>query len=374
MNILYICDTPYQIFNVLNIVFNDFDLENGEKSAERDLYIINQFRSAGSLAKKIKKTNMFSKVYLLRKDDTKFLKVGTKRNIYMSIDFLFPKIFLRNRFKDYDFRTINYKKYDVVYASGAFSTVAAVLKLNTQARFCMYEDGLGSYSGNYIEISSGGRLNKKFCDLFHVGSYVCKPEKLLVNNVALCNSTSVPRNKIQKLPEFNEKFIELCNRIFDVSEDNDYLIYWLSQPLDSHQGAEETRNIIREKMYMYRDNLVVRMHPRDLDYHFYSGFRLDKGKDLWELTIAKRNANEMILIGTYSSAQVTPKVLFDMEPTLIFLHALNHTMSQEKISDINSKIEQLKELYRDQDKIYIPQNENELEVVLRSVIENGYNI
>lgn len=364
MNELYISDTPYQIFNVLNIVH--YKKKKDKKKINRDLYIINQFETAEKLYQAIKKAALFDNVYLLRKDDTKFMPVGMKRHIRMSLDFLGPKKFLKKRFEHYDYSKLDFYKYDRVYASGAFSTVAAVLKLNKKAQFVMYDDGLGSYSGNYIIRSSGGKLNRIFCKVFHVGSEVCKPVRLLVNNTAFCNSTVVDRKNIRPLPKFTNDFIELCKKIFDVKSESENTIYWLSQPLDCDTGADELRTQIRDVLRKY-SGITVRMHPRDKDFDFYKDFNIETSEDLWELSILDKKTEELVLISLYSSAQLTPKLLFDLEPKLIFLYKLNKDYSEQQIHDIDEKIMEIKEQYNNPQKIFVPENFAEFENMFRTI-------
>ena len=369
MKELFICDTPYQLLNVLNIVFHDYDIDSSEKTVTRDLYIINQFESASRLKDKIAEQSLFSNVYLLRKDETKFMKVGIKRHIRMSADFLGPRTLLAKRFKDYDVSKLSYEDYDVVYASGAFSTVAAILKINPNARFMLYDDGLGSYDGDFLVRSSGGKLNRAFCMLFHVGSYVCKPEKLLINNVSICHSTSVKKEDIYPLPSFDKSFIDFCNQIFACSGADNKKIVWLSQPMDCSMGAVETRDTIRDALMDYKNDITVRMHPRDLDKEYYRAFSIDDGKDLWELSILNRNPDELVLLGSYSSAQITPKILFDLEPTLVFLFLLNVQASQEEKITIMEKIKEIKSIYKHPERIIIPRNKDELREILKDTID-----
>lgn len=369
MKELFICDTPYQTLNVLNIVYHNMDAEKDQSTVERDLYIINQFKSAPALKDRIEKKGIFTHVYMLSRDETKFLKVGIKRHIKMSLDFLGPRRFLAKRFSKYSIKDIDYEHYDYVYASGAFSTVAAILKLNPKARFIMYEDGLGSYSGDYIVISSGGKFNKIFCDLFHVGSYVCKPIKLLVNNVEICHCTSVKKEDIQPLPHFDKEFVEYCNDIFDCNASEGNNIIWLSQPLDCHAGAMETRDLIKDSLLAYKDHITVRMHPRDLEINYYEDFNIDKGNDLWELSILNKDLDKLALVGAYSSAQITPKILFDMEPSLVFTYAMNSMTDEVVKESIGRKIDEIREIYKAPEKIYTPQNKEELMSIIQKLTQ-----
>lgn len=368
MKTLFICDTPYQLFNTLNIVYNK-RLE-GKYSPEDivDLYIIDQFQTAQFLKNNVEKTELFSNVYLLTRDETKFLPVGMKRNILMSLDFLNPKKFLKKRFSNYgNMYTFNYK-YDCVYASGAFSTVAAIMKLNPKATFILYEDGIGSYNDDFIVRSSGGKLNRIFCRLFNVGSAVCIPSCLLVNNVKICHCTSVNKSKIFPLPKFSDGFITLCEGVFGCNQTQNELYIWLTQPADGNDSIQLLQDKVKTVLSKYSDQIIVRMHPREQDNRYYDGFKIMNNNDLWELSILKKPADELVLISNYSSAQITPKILFDLEPKLVFLFKLNEGLSKEAIESLEQKTTEIAELYRSPDRIYIPDTYDDLESVLNSLI------
>ena len=377
MTELYICDTPFQTFNVLNIAYNREKNTDDGSEIYKDLYIINQFDSAREISKRLAGTGLFRNIYLLRKDDTKFLPVSMKRHLKMSLDFLNPRAFLKKRFEGYDFSQIDFKHYDVVYGSGAYSTVAAIMKLNPDADFILYEDGLGPYSDESIDAlikrTSGGKLNRLFCDTFHVGSYVCKPEKMLVNNVSACKCAAYEGNRVQPLPAFTEEFLGFSNGVFDVVTDhtgndkNSYDFCWLSQPFDCNPGAAEVRDLIRDVLMEFRDEVCVRMHPRDRDADYYSAFRVDRGKDLWELSVLNRDADRLVLMGAFSNAQVTPKLLFDLEPILIFMHLLNDKLPEANKAVIEEEINGMRRIYSDPDRIYKPSTSEELREILNSL-------
>ena len=363
MNELYICDTPYQIFNALNIAFH-----NNNEFTKKALYIIAQFKTAEEISSRIEKSGLFDEVYLLTRDETKFLKKGIKRNIYMAFDFLFPKIFLKKRFSNYPCKRMSYTGFDKVYASGAFSTVAAIMKLNRHADFVMFDDGLGSYRGNYIIRSSGGKFNRIFCTIFHVGSYVCVPSRLLVNNPEFCKSTVVEPSHIEKLPDLDNYFIDYCNKIYNVNKHNEFRYYWLTQPIDSNYSAKEMREKVRDSLEIYKEKIIVRLHPRDNDREFYASFTIEMSEDLWELSILNKDVDRLVLISEYSSAQMTPKMLFGFEPTLIFLYKLNRGYSEEQRCTMTKQIKDLMDSYNQPEKIYVPESISELNHILMNIL------
>ena len=370
MRELYTGDSPYQIMNILNIVYHK------QEAAERILFVMNQFRTAEHLVKKIEESKLFSGVYLLREDKVKFMSRGVKRYSRLMFDFLTPKLFMKSLLKDYPNTIENLlgEKFDVIYAATAIRHIAAMVKLNPDADFILFDDGTGSYSGNII-MASGSRLNLIFCKIFNVGSYVCKPSKLLVNNVSMCRSTAVPQDKIFQLPELDKGFVDFCNSIFEMKRERKNSVFWLSQPIDFQPGAAEAREEVQACLLPYKDKITVRMHPLDFDHEFYQDFTIDYGHDMWELSLLneKENADSLILIGGYSTAQVTPKLLFDMEPILIFTHQFNNQKQgsrdrEEMRLSIGRRIEDLRKTYRNPEKIYNPKTAEELSIILQKLI------
>ena len=365
MKELYICDTPYQIMNVLNMVYHKQD------DAERVLFVENNFRTAEHLVKKIEETQMFSSVCLLRKNKNRLISRGIIRYSRAMFDFLTPKLFMKARLKDYPYvaEELLAKKFDTVYIGCFTPTTASMIKLNPNAETVLYDDGTGSYFGNLIT-RSGGLLNLIFCRVFHVGAYACKPSKLLVNNVSMCKNTTVPKDRIFPLPKLDNDFIDFCKNIFDVDRKKGNSVFWFSQPIIAVSGAEEAREDMRSCLLPYRDKITVRIHPRDLDGEFYRDFTLDYGRDMWELSVLNERENEdsLILIAGYSTAQITPKLLFDMEPVLIFTHHFNRKEKEEQRKDIDQRIEDLRKSYRNPEKIYNPKTAEELSVILQKLI------
>ena len=363
MRELYICDTPYQLMNVLNIAMHKQD------SAERTLFIVDQFRNARKLALNIEKTGLFRRVCVLLKEDARLLRRGTIRNIRSMLCWLLPMRFMKARFADGSMSEAQLAgTFDRVYASVLTRVVSAMLKLNPGAEFVIYDDGSGSYSGNVIR-DTYSRLSLLFGRIFRVGAYVCRPSKLLVNNTEMCRSVAVPKDRIFPLPEIDGVFAALCREVFGVSRTEGRRVVWLSQPIDGVKGVAEARDITRSFLLPYRDKVTVRMHPRDNDAEFYRDFDVDNGNDMWELRLLELgdDADDLILIGAYSTAQINPKLLFGKEPTCVFLCNLNTEYPQGKLASINQNIDDLRKSYSNPEKIYVPKTTDELKSVLEKL-------
>lgn len=318
--------------------------------------------------KNILETDLFNQVYLLTRDEVKFMPLGIKRQVITMWDFLQPYRFLRKRLANYNVPVKNFASYEKIYFATANTTAANMIKINPSAELILFEDGTGSYSGNIIR-QAVGRLHLMFARVFHVGVYICRPTKLLVNNVNMCKSNVVPEEKILPLPKLSDKFIEFCNKIFGIyAEREKNNICWFSQPVAYLPDAVETRNIIARSLYPYKEKVIVRMHPRELDYDYYRDFNIDMGDDMWELKILNADVDKMILIAPFSTAQVTPKLIFNLEPTLIFVHEFSFLKSMGRVHDVEIFISDLKKSYRNPEKIYTPHTPEEFAEILKQLI------
>lgn len=108
--------------------------------------------------------------------------------------------------------------------------------------------------------------------------------------------------------------------------------------------------------------------PRDLAYDYYREFTVDRGTDMWELTILGKKADKMVLIAGYSSAQINPKLLFHLEPTLIFVYKFNNQLVDETRQRTQDMIEDIRKTYKKPDRIHVPTTEKELTTILKKVI------
>ena len=61
MKTAFVCNTPYQLMNVINIFINN--VENTRTNS--DLYIVNRFQNANKMMKKIQDAGLFSKIYFV---------------------------------------------------------------------------------------------------------------------------------------------------------------------------------------------------------------------------------------------------------------------------------------------------------------------
>jgi len=345
---------------VLNIQWHD-----KEKEYETDIYILNEFANAASVYTEIKKSGLFSCVYLLKplmfKSQNSMI-----RGMGLIWGYLHPESVVRwqlgeavHRFPT-DF-------YDVIMASVNVVFIASLCKLNPKAEFFMFDDGLGSYYGN---LAGGGWKYKLFTRIFRQNDYAAIPQKLYVNNAGMCKSKAAV--KIEQLPSWDKDFLTYVYKVFSVEPQKSRVgqrVIFLSQPFEDID-ISKSFNAVMELLTFVSEDVLIRFHPREAGRKVPEKIRTDHGSVMWELTASMTDMDDKILVGYYSTAQMTPKILFDQEPWLIFLYRIDKNLFDERMKkSLDIMVEDLRANYRDKGKIFIPDSIEDFKEQLNSLMK-----
>src|SRR5699024_3866592 len=120
----------------------------------------------------------------------------------------------------------------------------------------------------------------------------------------------------------DSRFMSFVNKIFDYH--NEYAIrqrvVFFDQPISkfSYNTFQEVIEISHER---FKDEFIIKLHPRNdkiflinEDISSYPYFQLP-----WEIIAANSDISNKILIGFFSTALTSNKIIFDEEPYIIFL-------------------------------------------------------
>lgn len=362
MKLAFVCDTPYQVLTAVNLYWTSFYAEK----QTADLYIVDQFKDASKIYNNIVKEDLFDNVYLLNREENRFMPSGIKRYIKVAYSYLNPVHAINNQSKEIKPQSLK-NRYDKIFSSVMTCFVSALIKLNKKAEFSLFDDGLGSYYGDIV-YNGGGIAYRCFSKITKTGIYAKRAEKLYVNNKEMCQSKAA--DIFIQIPKMDDSFFEIANRVFSLKEsisENKRIIF-LSQPSTGLQTIENDMQRLVEILRVYKDNVTVRLHPREINYEKYKEFQLDTSGELWELKVSKMDMDDMILIAAHSTAQITPKVIFDKEPSLIFTYYLSTAYTDIEKKAFDDISNNLKNHYRDKRKIMIPKDENELKLLLKGLM------
>lgn len=342
---LFICDTPYQVVNTVNMA---------KKIGDADICVYNQFPTAETVAGNLKKTGVFENVFLLNRYRT---YNGLMQKLVTLGRLLFPRAVL----KHYTDSPLPGRKYGTVYVSFFSPYVDTVKLLNPHAEFVQYEDGIGSY---FI-----ADFENRFCSpLFRfIKSFFLKEQlsyhvkTLYLNNPECYDNTD--GKTVAKIPDFTDD--GLLEQVFDYRPNTLYVqkkTVYLTQPLTETRIGDAAETVEREILQAVGDKAVLRVHPRQAKEP-YAAFTVDTVNNLWELECTKQITDSHVLIGAFSTAQFTPKMLFGKEPTVIFTYKLYGSYFEAA----QTTIETLRQMYNNPEKVVVIQTLDELKAVLETL-------
>lgn len=262
---------------------------------------------------------------------------------------------------------LNYKNVFVAYSGGYIES--CIINASKNSVLSFFDEGLGSYVRQDI-LSVDDEVMKR-------NEYVEKkhPKLTLIGNIKpLFEWDNVIYFNPVKGRDGVSYFAQLTYYMDCVSDkdlENNRLIYF-SQPWkkktdivnkDFNEIEMKVRNIINEH------NGMLRLHPRDKEEKTKG--RIDPGSSQWELRCGWELTDDHILVGAFSTAQFTPKWLYDKEPFVIFTYDMIFKEQSEFKNRVNEMICEFAKTYRNPDKVVSVDCLEALNTVLERMINHG---
>lgn len=339
---LFISSTPYQVFNAINMCKNVLTDECS------DLYILNVSKSSVAIYNKIKIEKIFRKVYLINVLES---LPGKKVLYYLNRlnKIIFTKKVIPNK---NDF-------YDSVFIVGTEVFSKAIyyywFNKNKNIKLNFYEDGTGSYfrilmedkkmiKHRVLSILKGFEITDK-CDSLYVYRPSCvmsKYNKIRIKSIPLINKYSDCIDEIKKVLQKNEINIISRKIVFFDSDFGDYRI--LEQQI---HFVNKLNEILNSKNY------YIKFHPNSDRKLYGEKAEALKIEDAFEVINLNQDMSDKILISIASSACITPKLIFNEEPYIVFLYKLSKE-TLEYAPNFDEFIQKIVELYDSPEKIFIP--------------------
>lgn len=366
MHYLYYCNSSYQLINVLSIHWNRTFDDAGDYSA--DLLILNAYNGADEIVEILRKEKVFNRVELIDR-----VKIKGKLHTLKTIkDIVFPKAFIKNGY-GYS-KEFFENKYDVIYSPKFNRIVAAIWQINKNAKLHMFEDGVESYIGEYGK-SKLPKSYKLIYKYLNHGRSFDNYEYLFLNKPELYSNSQ--KDKVRKIPSFTKENVDRMLRLFrnfSIVEKSKKQIYWMSQIVKSDESKKSINNML-EELSTYKNMTLYCPHPRNKVDNIYCYDECIKNQ-IWELKILNmNNIDNICLISPYSTACLTPNILYGMEPYVILTYNMISDSDITSKKNFRSLVEKMKENYKDKNKIMVPMNIDEyrkcLEIYNKSVKNNG---
>lgn len=341
----FLCDTAYQAFNMLL-----FYSQMGEPE-ETDFFLCDYFAYAKTLYRKLPEEYSFSGRVLFTPHEP--MEGERKLHWYFrhASAYLSPGRSVRESIVE---GTAALTGYDEIYASTITMFVSCILQRNPQAKLFMIDEGVGGYSSDPVSGNLSWR-HRLFMAIFRRGAAVRIPECMYMYHTGnAARHTDIP---LKEMPKPDTGFLEKAGRLFGIDPKlrrEKKRLLWLTHPDELEKGTGELDQRVSGLLQRFREQILVRNHPRDNRQELYKGFSKDDNTQMWELSISFLDVEQMILMGAYSTAQMTPKLLYDLEPRIFFLCPIyRNSYADGQYEEILTAIEEFRDLYRNPEKIVL---------------------
>ncbi len=351
----FMCDTPLQVLNAVSFVESNAEDCKGKS----DLFLYHQFRGSKELSARLKEAGVFRNVY----DSEKICEqTGLKSKLSTFLRLIFPKYTLKRLCRG-----------DKGYFKNQYGTIALsfytpfsdVLRLALKpARTIQFEDGLGSYVTPDLESSYRSGIFA-FINKFIVnGALSYHPQALYLNNPSFCAHTALPVKELVGMAK-QTAIADTVKTVygFKTSLYAEHRVVYLTQPFGPSEGGDRVSDTERQILpLLKKTDPIVRVHPRQ-PADTFADFTLDTVGNMWELECVENIGSGHVLIGAFSTAQLAPKIMFDREPTLVFLYKLYGA----HFNNADELVARVRNAYRDSQKVLVPETVEELQDILTTL-------
>lgn len=373
--VLCVATTPFQAISLLSV----FSSSCSRKISKCDILLCDNYDYLKPYETTFNQSGCFNHVLRAKSYYPQYKHLG----LCFFLDSITRRKKARERFYNH-FPALRKSKYDVLLAPNAdrLALDAKLYCVNNGFTF-FYDEGTGSHSGMVfkplacfdpaaISINKSNRLSfrERVKNVVKRVAIGLLPSAAILNiqGIALFGdgndsdkiSSNIPIYSITPLNLDlikNKEMLGLSQKVVE-SYANANVIY-LTLPDDvPRESLEEECEVIQQLELATNSSVYIRKHPRrsDMGLERFSSLMLPDAS--WEVLIASGCIKEShILIGTCSSAQFNPKLLFGIEPTVVFIHKIAKPVSMSSSEDA---INQLIRKYTDKQKIYIADTESDL--------------
>lgn len=351
----FICATPYHIFNAVNLKQQLF------LNDDADLFLMNHMSGIQDIAKKIIDTGMFKNVFIIEDCAGSNNVHGVKLALYFFRHFVAVKNSMHQCKQTFAYKTLVLNCPDAV-------TNELFVKAARRAAHCnviYIEDGIATYT---IDMESYPKKLKYFFSIFGLkgfkqyvnATYFYRPELV---------QTSCPSPTQLASPTEDAK--KNINSVFAFTQENDFLQkkFVLFEESFSQDGVvlNDLELLIEAANCLDKTECLLKKHPRSTSERTQAiGIDLMCGYAPWELYCLNYDFSDNVLIAISSTALLNPKLIFDCEPTIIFLYKLLKPKAAYHTKEVIQHIENVKKLYRGKN-FYIPESHEELKKILSDI-------
>lgn len=344
---LFLIHTPFQLLNCLNLI------ENNYKNDENDIvFLHNNMKQYTSLVMRYnEKITVYSYEFLF--DDYIF-----SNKLLIKISLVIQLIRGQKAMKMVDNKE---KSYDTIFIPseniGCNIIYNYFYNLNNSLSLYVYDDGVGTYAKGYLN-GKKHFLYEKISNLLYGSFFWSKIEKIYCYQPQLIDDSdlNIDKQKINSNKKVERLFSEKLNNDL-LNKYNESKIIFLDQgnlPL----SYENTKSFFEICNKFYKKNEVIyKSHPRVKPVYECNSFTADNSGNILEAIFFNIGIEDKVLVSMCSTSCLTPYILKEEYPYIIFLGLLNTSRYEYVLSTpyFKNVITNYKP-----NKVFIPRNDNEL--------------
>lgn len=234
-------------------------------------------------------------------------------------------------------------------------------RINNKVKLNIFDDGMGTYQKGYLDP--------------HKKNIYAKVSKLIFGNFfwekihkVYCYKPKLLDNALgTELEIYQMKMTNKVKEIIAIDGRNQYQKYHNKKMIYLDQGeiSESLNKFFSiSKKYFLTEEIIAKIHPRlkpNIPNKYAS---MDNSGKAFESVCANLNDDHIVIISSYSTACITPYILFNKYPYVIFLGALEGNRLDNVFE--SNYIKRIYEEYK-KERLFIPKTFNELELNLKFV-------
>lgn len=351
--IAFICATPLQIFNAVNIMFHDFPRD------KMDIYALTFRTDLKKVLQNMENKHLIHNVFYvdgLLRSNKKFSVVKDYLQIKKTIKQMIPQ------------KTNYYTDLFTTWVGGYGTAIYSCISKKNQVKLHFYEEGIGVYKHRVFDYYRNIKMFYKAigdkCEADYLDDiYLYAPEIIYKEN----------NYKTKKISAINKKNTDVVNKINSVfgfekkitySQSNIYLENYLEPSI----YGEYDQTIILE--HLDAKNILIRKHPiTKTEIYENKHMEIDiYGNIPWELLLMNlEHCEKKTFITILSTAVFSPKMIFDEEPRIVILaKAVSNSLKEGSdyaanywTREFEELVYRLREKYRQPEKVIIPEKLDE---------------
>jgi len=385
---IFVVETPLHLFSYVCYVLAHKEIKT---FTELEVLILAQFSDCHELGQRVESTKLFDRVI--------YAEPYYENSRGESLKHVMKLLTQRRKSEDSFFGlhpSLRAEDYNTIFcASVSLFVIDIKYFCGKNATTILVEDGIGSYNGSiakpfsffdeivsYENVSTSlsesvKRYAKRCFNLLTQGKMLLHPKELYLfridDNVKKVYK-SIYLNQLI-LPVGSDK--ALLSEIFphnskDLYQNSAWI--FLSLPSGLNSVVLEAEKGLVNFIQKTKDDLLIRHHPRsNMRYAEEASVKIDYYNELWEsLAFHGAISDDHTIFGFGSSAQISPKMIFGLEPHIVFLHKLLR-INDSFLGNIEYIVRELKNVYANPEKIYAPESLDELNSILL-FLQNGEQI